>query len=115
MKKYEVAAIVLVVLYIISSIANPLYTMFLAKFYGANVMSTLSLHQYAISSLHAVLKLLVGIAIAVWLGRQAKKDGASPAIWALFGLFFWVLGAILYFVLRSQKDSSSEVGELHSF
>ena len=115
MKKYEVAAMVLVGLYIISSVSNPLYSMLLVRFYGPKVISTLSFHQHAIASMQVFLKLLIAIAIAVWLGYQAKKDGASPAIWVLFGLFFSVLGAILYFVVRSQKDSSSEAGEQHSF
>ncbi len=115
MKKYEVAAMVLVGLYIISSVSNPLYSMLLVRFYGPKVVGTLSLHQHAIVFMQMFLKLLIAIAIAVWLGYQAKKDGASPAIWALFGLFFSVLGAILYFVVRSQKDSSSEAGEQRSF
>lgn len=111
MKKYEVAAVVLMVLYIITSVSNPLYSMLVARLYGPKVVSTLSFHKHAIVSVQMFLKLLVGIAIAVWLGYQAKKDDASPAIWALFGLLFSVLGAILYFVLRSQKDSSSDVSE----
>ena len=115
MKKYEAAAMVLIVLYIISSISNPLYSMLVARLYGPKVVGTLSLHQHAIVFMQMFLKLLIAIAIAVWLAYRAKKDGASPAIWALLGLFFSVLGAILYFVVRNQKDSSSEAGEQHSF
>ena len=109
MKKYEIAAVVLVVLYIISCFSNPLYTMFLARIYDLKVVNTLNLQQHALVTVQAFFKLLVGIAIAVWLGRQAKRDKASVAIWTLFGLIFWIYGAILYFVLRSHKDSVSGV------
>jgi len=112
MKKYEVAALVLLVLFIISSISTPLYTMLLGRFYGSEMMGTLSLHQHAIVCVQALLKLLVNFAIAEWLARQARKDGLSPSIWALFGLLFSVLGAILYFMFREQRARSAGPAEI---
>ena len=114
MKKYEVLAIVLMVLYVISYAASPLHVWLMKMFYGPEFVSTLSMYQHVILSLQMVLKLLVHIAIAVWLGRQAAKDGASVSIWVLFGLFFSLLGAILYFVLRSQTDRLSEPKKLYA-
>jgi hypothetical protein len=112
MKKYEVAALVLLVLFIISSFSTPLYTLLLSKVYGAKTMGALSLHQHAIISVQALLKLLVNFAIAEWLARQARKDGLSPSIWALFGLLFSVLGAVLYFMFREQRARSAGPAEL---
>jgi ABC-type transport system involved in multi-copper enzyme maturation permease subunit len=111
MKKYEIAAAVLVVLYVISIVCTPLYTTLLSKFYGAKYFSTMNFYQYATVWLQGFIRLLVQIAIAVWLARQAKKDGASPTIWALFGLLFSVLGTILYFVLRNQADRLTQPGK----
>jgi hypothetical protein len=108
MKKYEVVAIVLVVLYLISYISNPLYSMIISRLYGPKVIGALSLQHHIMTVVQSILRLLVSIAIAVWLGYQAKKDGDSPPIWALFGLFFSILGAILYFVLRNQKYNLSK-------
>ncbi len=112
MKKYEVAALVLLVLFIVSSFSTPLYTRLLGRFYGPEMMSTLSLHHYAIVWVRTFLKLLVNIAIAEWLARQARRDGLSPSIWALFGLLFSVLGAILYFMFREQRARSVGPAEL---
>jgi hypothetical protein len=111
MKKYEIIAIVLVVLYVVTIVSNPLYTILLSKFYGPGTAGSLTLYQYIIASVQALLRLPVAIAVAVWLGYQAKKDGASTPIWTLVGLSFGVLGAILYLVLRGQKDRSLEVGQ----
>jgi len=111
MKKYEIAAAVLLVLYVLSIVCTPLYTTLLSKFYGGQYFATLRLHHLAIVWVQALVKILVGIAIAVWLGCQAKKDGSSPIIWALFGLVFSVLGAILYFVLRNQADRLTQQGK----
>ncbi|MHC4173602.1 MAG: hypothetical protein ACYTBX_18130 [Planctomycetota bacterium] len=112
MKKYEVAAIVLLVLFVISSISTGLYTILLSRLYGPDVVSKLSLHQHAMLNVQRLLKVLGSIAVAVWLAREAKRDGFSVPVWALFGLFFSILGAILYFVLRSQADHSTDLGEL---
>lgn len=112
MKKYEVVAIVLLVLFIISTISTPLHTLILSRLYGAREMGSLSLHRHTIVSVQTLLKLLVNIAIAVWLGLEAKRDGFSVPVWILFGLFFSVLGAILYFVLRGQMGRSTVAGEL---
>lgn len=110
MKKYEVAAIVLLVLFAITTISTPLHMLILSRLYGAQEMGSLSLHRHAIVSVQMLLRCLVSIAIAVWLGLEAKKDGFSVPVWILFGLFFSVLGAILYFVLRGQISGSTAAG-----
>lgn len=113
MRKYEIAAVVLLVLFAISIICTPLYTMVLSRVYGLREeLVSLSLHQRAIVSAQALLRSLVGIAIAVWLGLEARKDGFSVPVWALFGLLFSVLGAILYFVLRGQVSRSTGGDEI---
>jgi len=112
MKKYEIMAVILVVLYVVSIVSsNPFYHFLLSKLYGPGTAGSLTLYQYIIASVQALLRLSVAIAVAVWLGYQAKKDGASAPIWTIVRLSFGVLGAILYFVLRGQKDRSLEVGQ----
>jgi len=112
MKKYEVAAIALLVLFVISTISTGLYTILVSRLYGPDMVGKLSLHQHAMLNVQRLLKLLVSIAVAVWLAREAKRDGFSVPVWALFGLLFSILGAVFYFVLRSQTDHSTEPGEL---
>ena len=109
MKKYEVVAIVLSILVIISTISTPLYTVVLSRLYGTTMVSSLSIHQHGIVTLQRLVRLLVNIAVAVWLAVQAKRDRCSAPIWCLFGLLFSVVGAILYFVLREQTARAAWV------
>ncbi|MHC4156335.1 MAG: hypothetical protein ACYST6_15640 [Planctomycetota bacterium] len=107
MKKLEILAFVLVVLYAVSLISSPLYTVVITRVYGSEQVGQLLLHQHAMLTVWRLLMVPVHIAVAVWLGLQAKRDGLSWPIWALFGLFFSVLGAVLYFVIRGQRENSA--------
>jgi hypothetical protein len=107
MKNLEVLALVLVVLYAVSLISSPLYTVVISRVYGTKQVGQLSMHQHAMLTVWRLLGALVNIAVAVWLGLQAKRDGLPWAIWGLFGLFFSVLGAVLYFVIRGQRQNAT--------
>lgn len=107
MKNLEILAVVLIVLYAVSLISSPLYTVVMAKLYGTEQVGQLSLHQHAMLTVWRLLTVFVNIGVAAWLGLQARKDGLSWPIWALFGLFFSVLGAVLYFVIRGQKENAA--------
>ncbi|HUT30854.1 MAG TPA: hypothetical protein VMX13_13765 [Sedimentisphaerales bacterium] len=105
MKNLEVWALVLVVLYAVSLIASPLYSVVVNPPYGIREMSGLPL--YVVSAVYRLSAVFVNIGVAAWLGLQARKEGLSWPIWALFGLFFSVVGAVLYFVIRGQKENAA--------
>ena len=100
MKKYQPWAILLAVAYLLSAFPNPLYNIILAQFYGASTFGQMAVHAQLVVAVRAILHLLVSIVVAVWLFRLAKRDGAAPWVWAMFGLFFSVLAAVLYFALQ---------------
>lgn len=100
MKKYQPWAIALCAAYLLSSFPNPLYNIILARYYGASVFGQMALHGQIVVAARAILNLLVSVIVAVWLFRLAKRDGAACWVWAMFGLFFSVLAAVLYFALQ---------------
>jgi hypothetical protein len=50
-----------------------------------------------------VIGLLVSIGIAVWIHRDARqRNNPNPLLWAIIGLFFNVLGLVIYVIVREQ-------------
>lgn len=100
MRRYEWWAIALIVAYVAVTVATPLHALVAGRLFSTPEIGELT--QLASVSLltRTLLGLVINVVVAVWLFRLAKRDHASPWVWAMFGLFFSVLGAVLYFGLQ---------------
>jgi len=98
MKKLEKTALVLIVLYIVSTLFDRVGRIVFSYIRPSDWSAT----QTALLSVPIILiSILVNIAIAIWLYRTSKKEGAAlPWVWAIFGFMFSVPGAILFYAVR---------------
>jgi hypothetical protein len=97
MNKTEKLAIAAVVLYAVSQAVNSL------RLFEMSLVDKFdwTFRQLAFLSVPVlVFTLLFHIGISVWLYQVSKKEGTTPWVWALFGLVFGILGAILFFAVR---------------
>lgn len=100
-KHYDKWLVLLVVLWLVAHIPNPLISnLILSRLFFPESLGIMGLYDGWAMVLTGLLRAIVAVAIAVWLYRTARRDGASPWLWAVMGLFFSVVGALLYFVLR---------------
>ena len=115
MKSFEKIAVVLIVLWLISLIQSPL-TMFLVgeKLIGAEQGVQLGGMLGTIASAHVLLSQVVNIAVGIWLFVVAKKNNRTPWIWLLFGLFFGLIAAVLYYLIEIHDalKTANKPGEL---
>ncbi|MHC4981324.1 MAG: hypothetical protein ACYTGT_20265 [Planctomycetota bacterium] len=89
-KHYDKWLVLLVVLWLVAHIPNPLISnLILSRLLSLESLGIMALNDGWAMVLTGLLRAIVAVAIAVWLYRTARRDGASP-----------VVGALLYFVLR---------------
>ena len=104
MKRFERFAIVLMVLWILTLIPNPVITIILERISTPQEFGQLTMIQVLLNSVRAILAVLVHIAIGVWLFVQAKRDKLSPWVWCLFGCLFGITVIVLYYVMQLVEE-----------
>ena len=108
MKNVDKAALILIVLALISNFAGPIVQKLA---YMNPEWLALSHFQLGLGIITAILSLTLGIGIGVWLIREARQDGRSPWIWFLFGFMFNLLAVIVYLLLPIYEERKKGTGE----
>jgi high-affinity Fe2+/Pb2+ permease len=93
-------AVVLLVLWVISLIPNPVMQFWVSRLYGPGEYSHFVKSITAIASVHVILCALLNIGVGVWLFVLAQKYNATPWLWLVYGLFFGVIAAVLFYLVR---------------
>lgn len=52
--------------------------------------------------------LFIQIGVAIWLFRAARRSAHIPWVWALFGLSYGLVAAILFYVMRLHQMSEQQ-------
>ena len=105
MKKIDSVALILVLLWLVAATV-PLW---LGLYAFPNILSSRQLGvihpltRYCALA-QAIPTYLVQIGVALWLFVSARRGNETPWVWALFGLTYGVLAAILFFVLRVHQQ-----------
>ena len=98
--KIEMLAIIMILLGIISKISSPVMSWATAWFLGAGrQLDSMNHEARTMLTVWNALYMLVNLGVAVWLFVSAIKERRSKWIWALFGLFYGLTAAVLYFLL----------------
>ena len=100
MKQIEKFLIVIMVLTVISIAGMFSSNILLAKFYGAAEYGQMALFNKLVGSVSLFFKILVNICIAIWLTINARKYKAQPGAWFVFGIFFGIMAAVLFYLIR---------------
>ena len=108
MKKIEVIAVVLIVLWVLTLVSNPIITFITARLYTPPAQAALYCTHKAMLAARNIASVLVHIGIAAWLFIQAKWDRNTSWVWALFGFTFGISAAILYFLLRLVEEMKAK-------
>lgn len=104
MKKIEVVAVVLIVLWFLTLFPNFIFTYIVGRICSTDELVTLRWTLMGMLVAHTIVSMLVHFGVGVWLFIQAKQDKAIPWVWGLFGLTFGISAAILYFLMYLIKE-----------
>ena len=117
MKKIEILAILALVL----TFASLLVKYALGPITGELIANTKWTHsQIATATIlfRSLPYLFIQIGVAIWLFRSARRSAQTPWVWALFGLSYGLVAAILFYVMRllefseKQQECEQPDGEL---
>ena len=100
MKNIEKLAIVVIVLLFLTEIPYTLYYMLIFRFFGPEAMEQYKTVISLLAFGMPVSRLLVRIAVGIWLFIQAKRNDAAPWIWFLFALVAGLLAAALFYIIK---------------
>lgn len=105
-RKIEKLAVLAIVLYIISAIFNIMRYNFIHELVKHLKWTPTNVFLLAIPI--AAITFAVHIGIAIWLYIIAKKEKASPWIWALLGIVSGILAPILFYVIKVYEKLNQE-------
>jgi len=97
MKRYEKWVLALIALLLLSRVGGVVRDMYLSSVYGSAGPPPNVYAQWKLAS--QWLSHLVNIGAGLWLFLAARKEKLAQWVWGLFGLFFGLLGVVVYFVL----------------
>jgi len=100
MKNIEKLAIVVIVLLFLTEIPYTLFYSIIYRLYGSEVVQQYRSLMTILAFGFPVSRLLVRIAVGIWLFIQAKRDDAAPWVWFLFGLVAGLLAAALFYIIK---------------
>jgi len=81
---------------ILATSAYSSYFRHIASGEGATVGSTIAFF----AGIPALIQMADNIVVGIWLFFLARREGARPMLWLLFGLFAHLFAAVIYIALR---------------
>ena len=103
-KRIERLVIVVLILWVVSLIPNPLTTIVAARMYGHYEFQQFHFLKSALASASLLLSWAVNIAVGIWLFLEAKRGQKTKWLWLLFGIVFGLVAVALFVLLQIQED-----------
>ena len=102
-RRIEQLAIILLILWAVTLIPNPLLTILAARLYSNQEFGQFKFLQSAMASAGMILSWAVHIGVGCWLFLEAQRSQKAKWVWVLFGIVFG-LEAVVLFVLLQIRD-----------
>ena len=106
-KRFEKIAIILLILWVLTLIPNPLLNIIAGRLYAHEEYMAFRLLSSSLVSIQALLGLAVQIGVGVWLFTEAKKENDTAWLWLVLGLVFGLIAAVLYFLMKIYDELKS--------
>jgi hypothetical protein len=103
-KRLEKLAIIAMALWVASLVLDPVLFAIAVALGGTESAMGMSMLDVMPISIKDVVASLVEIGVGIWLFKQAKRDGNSPFVWALFGFVFSITAVVLYLLCELLKE-----------
>ncbi len=103
-KKIERLAIVLLILWVVSLIPNPLTTIIATRMYGHTEFTQFRFLQSTLAAAQVLLAGAVYIGVGIWLFLEAQRDQKAKWVWLLFGIVFGVVAVALFLLLQLREE-----------
>ena len=106
MKKLEWLALLVIILSILTHFLNLFGAALIARLYSPEYVGISNIHFNLMTSARSLLLVIVNVVIGIWLFIQASRSKSTPWIWLLFGIFYGLIAAVLFYLLRIYESKS---------
>ena len=100
MKKLEWLALLVIILHLSTHFLNMFGGAIIARLYSPEYVGVASVNLLLMTSARSILLVIVNLVIGIWLFIQARQTKSTPWIWLLFGIFYGLIAAVLFYLLR---------------
>ena len=100
MKKIEKILIVIFILSIATFVGSFFSHVWIAKIIRPEIMAEITFFQKIISLVPLVFTFIIHLVIGGWLYSESKKTDFSPKLWFIFGCFFGIMAAVLFYLMK---------------
>lgn len=108
MERLQKMLVFILVLCVVSVILSFSSNTLLARLYGPTEYAQITLFRKIVAVVPFIFQLLVNICVAIWLFSEARKEKAAPWAWVVFGVFFGLMAAVLFYLVRIYTSLKSE-------
>jgi hypothetical protein len=98
MTRHEKLILLVVSLLVVTRLGVVAREIYIANHYGAAGLSLSDKANW--KAISAVWEGLVNVGAAIWLVVEARAASLRAWVWALFGLFFGLLGVVLFYLVQ---------------
>ena len=103
-KRIEQLAIIVLILWVVSLIPNPLMTIVAARMYGHAEYMQFQFMQSALAAGQILLAGAVHIGVGIWLFLEARRGEKAKWVWLLFGVVFGLVAVVLFILLQIREE-----------
>ena len=107
MKKFEWLALLVIILHVLTHFLNMFGGPLITRLYSPEYVGVISLHMLLMTSARSILSIIVNVVIGIWLFIQARQTKSTPWIWLLFGIFYGLIAAVLFYLLKIYESKTS--------
>jgi len=108
MKRIEKFLVIILILTLISLVVSFFSSALLVRIYDAEYVQMSLFHKF-IATIPLIFKVLVYIWVGIWLFVAAREHKAQPWLWLVFGLFFGLIAAVLFYLTHIYDMVRSEL------
>ena len=86
-------------------VVNRVYGFFIAPLlFSSDIGSGFWVRSHLVSGGYFVISILGNVVVAIWLNLEAKRLHRKRFIWTIFGLFFGIVAALLFYVIEIYNE-----------
>ena len=111
MKQIEKFLIIILIPSVVSIAGSFFSNALIIRLHSPGEYATIGVFSKLMISISLLFRILVHICIAIWLFVATREHKAQPWAWLVFGVFFGLIAAILFYLVRIYEtiQSKSEV------
>ncbi len=112
--RIEKLAIIAMSVWLLSLILDPILMAIAMRLGGSDAMALSAMSDVLPITIKGIVDVAVHLVVAVWLFKEAKRNGNSASVWGLLGLVFSILAVVVYLLCEILNKLKTNIADNQS-